>query len=138
MMVHREDPIVVVDLRGSEGMMTTPEALDRPIAALDSAVRELDSFGLLVLAGGDDRAPRTPSEVRRRWRSWVKSRSSELSARCTGVALVTTSRARLVLLRLSEPAIRRMFHAPSRPFMEEASARSWLSKRVAKSAAHAE
>ena len=121
---------MVVDLRGAEDALTDAAAIEGPIAALDGAVRELERFGLLVLAGGGDKAPRTPGAVRRRWKEWLKSREPEMKAKCAGVATVTASPARALLLRLAEPAIRRMFHAPTAPFTDETTARAWLSERI--------
>jgi hypothetical protein len=130
MIVHREDPIVVVELQSAEGLAQSGDSFERPLAILDGAVRELHRFGLLVLAGGGDAAPRTPGEVRKRWKAWLRSRSAELEAKCAGVAIVTTSPARALLLRAAEPAVRRAFHAATRPFLDEASAREWLSSQI--------
>lgn len=132
MNVERQDPIVVVELAAAEEVLTDVEAMERPIAVLDGAIRELDRFGLLVLAGGGDKAPRTPAQVRRRWRAWLTSREAEMKTKCVGVATVTTSAARATLLRLAAPAIRRMFHAPTAPFVEESAARKWLFEQLAK------
>lgn len=130
MNVERQDPILVVDLHATEALLTTTDAIERPIAILDGAVLELDHFGLLVLAGGGDKAPRTPAAVRRRWKQWLASRAGELDAKCVGVATVTTSTARATLLRLAAPAIRRMFHAPTAPFTDEDAARAWLAAQL--------
>lgn len=130
MNVVRQDPVLLVDLRGAEEMLTDVAAIERPIAILDGAVHELDRFGLLVLAGGGDKAPRTPGAVRKRWKAWLKSRDATMQQKCAGVAMVTTSSARVVLLRLAEPAIRRMFHAPTAPFTNESSARAWLAAQI--------
>jgi hypothetical protein len=130
MKVDRQGLILLIDLRQAEQVLTSSDAIERPIAILDGAVRELDRFGLLVFAGGGDKAPRTPGEVRRRWKAWLRSRDAEMQAKCAGVAMVTTSAARAMLLRVAEPAIRRMFHAPTAPFADEPSARAWLSARL--------
>jgi hypothetical protein len=129
--VEREDPIVVVDLADAEASLSSSSALSAPIEALDAAVSELPQFGLLVLTGSGDKAPRTPGEVRQRWKAWLRSRESVLAERCAGVAMVTSSSARLLLLMATRRAVRRMFHAPSEPFLDEASARRWLLTHLA-------
>jgi hypothetical protein len=129
--VEREDSIVVVDLADAEASFSSSSALNAPIEALDAAVSELPRFGLLVLTGSRDDAPRTPGEVRKRWKAWLRSRESVLAERCAGVAMVTSSSARLLLLMTTKRAVQRMFHAPSEPFLDEAKARRWLLTHLA-------
>jgi len=130
MKVERQDPILLVDLRTAAEVLTGAGALDAPIATLDAAVCELERFGMLVLASSKDKGDPIPDEVRTRWKTWVESRTTEIKARCAGIAMVTHSTAQSMVLRLAAPVIKRMFHAPTKPFNDEASARAWLASQL--------
>ncbi|WP_394834206.1 hypothetical protein LVJ94_47675 [Pendulispora rubella] len=129
MKVERQDPILLVDLRTAQDVLTGASALDAPIAILDGAVLELPRFGMLVLASKDKGAP-IPDEVSKRWKEWVESRTTEIKGKCAGIAMVTSSTAQAMVLRLAAPVIKRMFHAPTKPFSDEASARQWLTSQM--------
>ncbi len=129
MQVHREDPIVVIEL-GASADPGDPDAFDRPAVALEEAIRQA-RFALLIRSGAGRGGVRTPEAVRQRWRAWLDAHAGRFEAGCAGVAVVASSRLRALAFRLATPLIGRMFHAPARAFSREDEARAWLAAQLA-------
>lgn len=121
MKIEPQPGIILVTL---EREASAGDELETAMRALDAAIADVARFGLLVRTGGGQDAPRTPPEVRERWRAWLDARRDVFETKCQGVALITT---RTLLVKLAAPLLRRMFRAPCRPFADEIAARAWLS-----------
>jgi len=131
MQIHREDPIVIIEL-GASADPADPDAFDRPSAILEAAIAQ-PSFAIVIRTGPGSRSVRTPDAVRQRWRAWLDAHAARLEAGCVAVVVVAPSQLRALPFRLATPLINRMFRAPARTFTDETAARAWIASRLVRS-----